>query len=61
MSELPGLRSLQWTPEPAFADWLGPRLAPADVVHTHMVGAWWAAARGGAAWHAAGGPASTTR
>ena len=45
MSELPGPRSLQWTPEPAFADWLGPRLAPADVVHAHMVGAWWAAAR----------------
>ena len=45
MSELPGPRSLQWTPEPAFADWLGPRLAPADVVHAHMVGAWWAAAQ----------------
>jgi glycosyltransferase involved in cell wall biosynthesis len=45
VSELPGPRSLQWTPEPAFAGWLGPRLAPADVVHAHMVGAWWAAAR----------------
>jgi hypothetical protein len=30
--------SLQWTPEPAFAGWLGPRLAPADLVHAHMVG-----------------------
>ena len=45
VSELANPRSLQWTPEPAFADWLGPRLAPADVVHAHMVGAWWAAAR----------------
>jgi Glycosyl transferases group 1/Glycosyltransferase Family 4 len=45
VSELPGPRSLQWTPEPAFAGWLGPRLAPADLVHAHMVGAWWAAAR----------------
>ena len=38
-------RSLQWTPEPLFAEWLRPRLAPADLVHAHMVGAWWAAAR----------------
>ena len=38
-------RSLQWTPEPLFADWLSPRLAPADLVHAHMVGAWWAAAQ----------------
>jgi glycosyltransferase involved in cell wall biosynthesis len=38
-------RSLQWTPEPVFADWLGSRLAPADLVHAHMVGAWWAAAQ----------------
>ena len=37
--------SLQWTPEPAFADWLRRRLLPADLVHAHMVGAWWAAAR----------------
>jgi glycosyltransferase involved in cell wall biosynthesis len=45
VSELVNRRSLQWTPEPAFADWLRPRLAPADLVHAHMVGAWWAAAR----------------
>jgi Glycosyltransferase Family 4 len=45
VGELVNPDSLQWTPEPAFADWLGPRLAPADVVHAHMVGAWWAAAR----------------
>jgi glycosyltransferase involved in cell wall biosynthesis len=38
-------RSLQWTPEPLFAEWLSPRLAPADLVHAHMVGAWWAAAQ----------------
>jgi glycosyltransferase involved in cell wall biosynthesis len=37
--------SLQWTPAPWFADWLGPRLARADLVHAHMVGAWWAAAQ----------------
>jgi len=37
--------SLQWTPEPVFASWLGPRLASADLVHAHMVGAWWAAAQ----------------
>ena len=37
--------SLQWTPEPAFAGWLGPRLARAALVHAHMMGAWWAAAR----------------
>ena len=45
VSEPVNARSLQWTPEPVFADWLGPRLAPADLVHAHMVGAWWAAAR----------------
>jgi len=37
--------NLQWVPESRFADWLGPRLAAADVVHAHMFGAWWAAAR----------------
>jgi Glycosyltransferase Family 4 len=45
VSDLVHPRSLQWTPEPAFAGWLGPRLAPADLVHAHMVGAWWAAAQ----------------
>lgn len=35
---------LQWRCEPAFAAWLQPRLAGADVVHAHMFGAWWAAA-----------------
>jgi hypothetical protein len=37
---------LQWHCDPAFADWLGPRLADADadVVHAHMMGSWWAAA-----------------
>jgi glycosyltransferase involved in cell wall biosynthesis len=39
------LPSLQWTPSPGFARWLGPRLARADLVHAHMLGAWWAAAR----------------
>ena len=37
--------NLQWVAEPRFAAWLGPRLAAADVVHAHMFGAWWAAAR----------------
>jgi glycosyltransferase involved in cell wall biosynthesis len=37
--------NLQWRCEPAFADWLAPRLADADLVHAHMFGAWWAAAR----------------
>ena len=45
VSELVSARNLQWTPEPVFAGWLGPRLLPADLVHAHMVGAWWAAAR----------------
>jgi glycosyltransferase involved in cell wall biosynthesis len=37
--------SLQWTPAASFADWLRPRLAGADLVHAHMIGAWWAAAQ----------------
>lgn len=36
---------LQWHCDPGFAAWLAPRLAGADVVHAHMLGAWWAAAR----------------
>lgn len=36
---------LQWEPSPAFADWLEERLAGVDLVHAHMFGAWWAAAR----------------
>lgn len=31
-------------PRAAFADWLVPRLADADLVHGHMLGGWWAAA-----------------
>jgi glycosyltransferase involved in cell wall biosynthesis len=45
VSEVLAAGSLQWTPAPEFADWLGPRLARAGLVHAHMVGAWWAAAR----------------
>ena len=37
--------NLQWTPDPAFAAWLAPRLMTADLIHAHMFGAWWAAAR----------------
>ena len=40
--------NLQWVPDPRFADWLGPRLGAADLVHAHMFGAWWAAARAAA-------------
>ncbi|MBA3865324.1 MAG: glycosyltransferase [Solirubrobacterales bacterium] len=36
---------LQWRCDPVFAAWLEPRLAGADLVHAHMLGAWWAAAR----------------
>jgi glycosyltransferase involved in cell wall biosynthesis len=35
---------LQWTCDPAFAEWLEPRLLGVDLVHAHMLGAWWAAA-----------------
>jgi glycosyltransferase involved in cell wall biosynthesis len=36
---------LQWRPSAEFARWLAPRLTGADLVHAHMFGAWWAAAR----------------
>jgi glycosyltransferase involved in cell wall biosynthesis len=36
---------LQWTPSSRFAEWLAPRLEGSDLVHGHMFGAWWAAAR----------------
>lgn len=36
-------KSLQWRFNTDFADWLAPRLADADLVHAHMVGAWMAA------------------
>src|SRR4051794_1683370 len=39
------VRGLQSEPCPAFAAWLAERLDGADVVHGHMFGAWWAAAR----------------
>lgn len=35
---------LQWRALPGFLEWLEPRLADADLVHAHMVGAWTAAA-----------------
>jgi glycosyltransferase involved in cell wall biosynthesis len=40
-----GAVDLQWTPSAEFAEWLAPRLAGAGLVHAHMFGAWWAAAR----------------
>ena len=42
------VRGLQWEPCAEFAEWLAPRLEGADVVHGHMFGAWWAAARAAA-------------
>jgi glycosyltransferase involved in cell wall biosynthesis len=41
--------NVQWTPDPAFAAWLAPRLEGADLVHAHMFGGWWAAATAAAA------------
>ncbi|MBA2416809.1 MAG: glycosyltransferase [Geodermatophilaceae bacterium] len=38
-------RGLQWRDDADFADWLAPRLADAELVHAHMVGAWMAAAK----------------
>jgi glycosyltransferase involved in cell wall biosynthesis len=35
---------LQWTCGPAFARWLEPRLLGVDLIHAHMLGAWWATA-----------------
>jgi glycosyltransferase involved in cell wall biosynthesis len=40
-----GSRDLQYVASDAFAAWLEPRIADADVVHAHMFGGWWAAAR----------------
>src|SRR4051812_17159656 len=40
-----GAARLQYEPRSAFADWLAPRLPGSDIVHAHMFGAWWAAAR----------------
>jgi glycosyltransferase involved in cell wall biosynthesis len=39
------VRNLQWEPCEEFAAWLGERCDGADLVHGHMFGAWWAAAR----------------
>ena len=38
-------RDLQYEPSKGFARWLAPRIEEADLVHAHMFGAWWAAAR----------------
>jgi glycosyltransferase involved in cell wall biosynthesis len=39
------VRNLQWEPDDDFVAWLHERCAGADLVHGHMFGAWWAAAR----------------
>jgi glycosyltransferase involved in cell wall biosynthesis len=36
---------LQYRCDDAFAAWIAPRLDGADVVHAHMLGAWWATGR----------------
>jgi glycosyltransferase involved in cell wall biosynthesis len=36
------VRNLQWERSQRFAGWLTDKLADADLVHAHMVGAWWA-------------------
>ena len=38
-------RNLQWERSRRFAAWLTDKLAGADLVHAHMVGAWWAVAQ----------------
>ena len=38
-------RNLQWTLSWPFARWLQDKLLGADLVHAHMVGAWWAVAQ----------------
>jgi glycosyltransferase involved in cell wall biosynthesis len=37
--------SRQWTPNPDFARWLRARMGSVDLIHAHLFGAWWAAAR----------------
>jgi glycosyltransferase involved in cell wall biosynthesis len=37
---------MQYATSPAFAAWLRPRVADAEVVHGHMFGAWWAVTEG---------------
>jgi glycosyltransferase involved in cell wall biosynthesis len=39
------LRNLQWELSLRFAAWLTDKLGGADLVHAHMVGAWWAVAQ----------------
>ncbi len=39
------VRNLQWCRSRRFATWLSDRLSGADLVHAHMVGAWWATAQ----------------
>ena len=43
-------RNLQWEQSRRFAGWLTDKLGGADLVHAHMVGAWWAVAQVIDAW-----------
>jgi glycosyltransferase involved in cell wall biosynthesis len=38
-------RNLQWERSPQFAAWLTGKLLDGDLVHAHMIGAWWAVAQ----------------
>jgi glycosyltransferase involved in cell wall biosynthesis len=39
------VHNLQWLRSPRFAGWLTDKLDGADLVHAHMIGAWWAVAQ----------------
>jgi len=49
-SDLHPLRNLQWQRSERFAAWLTDKLDDADLVHAHMIGAWWAVAQVIDAW-----------
>lgn len=38
-------RNLQWVRSRRFAGWLADKIGGADLVHAHMIGAWWAVAQ----------------
>lgn len=43
--KLDPLRNLQWERSRRFADWLTDKVEETDLVHAHMLGAWWAVAQ----------------
>jgi glycosyltransferase involved in cell wall biosynthesis len=44
-SDVHPLKNLQWQRSRQFAAWLTDKLGEADLVHAHMLGAWWAVAQ----------------